>query len=73
MHTTAPPDTTPAALLPLDAACRALGGISRSTLYELARAGRIELLKLGSRSFVPRASVDRLIAEMAPAELARPE
>lgn len=38
-------------------------GLSRSTLYELAAAGRLKLSQVGGRTLVPRAELERLIAE----------
>ena len=43
----------PARLLhPVNDACGILGGISRATFYELVKAGKIRLTKIGKRSFV---------------------
>lgn len=38
-------------------------GLSRSTLYELAAAGKLKLSRIGGRTLVPRAEIERLIAE----------
>jgi hypothetical protein len=44
-----------------------LGGISRSQLYELRAAGLVKFVKIGRRSFVPRASLDAYVAELSAA------
>jgi len=41
-------------------ACR-LTGIGRSKLYELIVAGEIEIVKIGSITLIPMASLERLI------------
>ena len=38
-------------------------GLSRSTIYELAAAGRLKLCRIGGRTLVPRAELQRLIDE----------
>jgi excisionase family DNA binding protein len=38
-------------------------GISRSKLYELAKEGKIRLVKIGGRTLVPASEGERLIAE----------
>ncbi len=43
-------------------ACRALG-VCRSTLYKLASAGKLRLVRIGGRTVVPLAEVDRLANE----------
>ena len=40
-----------------------VSGLSKSFLYELAAAGRIKLSKVGGRTLVPRAELQRLIEE----------
>lgn len=40
-------------------ACEALQ-ISRSHLYALAASGKIKLIRIGSRTLVPEAEIDRL-------------
>lgn len=37
-------------------------GLSRSTIYELAAAGKLKLSRIGGRTLVPRAELERLIA-----------
>jgi predicted DNA-binding transcriptional regulator AlpA len=41
---------------------RILGGISRSLIYELFKSGEIKVTKIGSRSFVAAAEIDRFVA-----------
>jgi excisionase family DNA binding protein len=36
-------------------------GISRSSLYELKKRGLISFVKIGRRTLIPRADLDRLI------------
>ncbi len=38
-------------------------GLGRTTLYELASEGRLEMVKVGTRSLVLTASLERLIAD----------
>jgi excisionase family DNA binding protein len=45
-------------------ACDALQ-ISRSHLYALAAAGKIKLIRIGGRTLVPEAEIDRLAEEGA--------
>ncbi len=58
---TAEPRDAPKARRVLDA-CRAVG-ISRSTLYRLAAEGKIKLIRIGGRTLVPEAELDRLANE----------
>lgn len=48
----------PDPLLTIPQACRAMGGISRSTLYGLIRAGHVRTLHVGRRVFVPASALD---------------
>jgi hypothetical protein len=45
------------------AGCKLLGGISTPTLYREAAAGRIKLVHVGCRTFLPDAEVRRLADE----------
>lgn len=38
-------------------------GIGRSTLYKMAAAGKIRLVKIGNRTVVPESEIDRLLGE----------
>jgi excisionase family DNA binding protein len=40
-------------------ACRAIG-ISRATLYHLAKQGKVRLVRVGGRTLVPELELDRL-------------
>ena len=42
---------------------RALGGVSPKTLYRWARAGKLDIVRLGGRSLVARAELERLLAK----------
>ena len=51
---------------PVNDACHALG-IKRTSLYELAKAGELKLIKIAGRTLVPRSEIERLTrAERAP-------
>lgn len=41
-------------------------GISHATLYRLIRAGRLDARKIGARTRITRASIERLIAALQP-------
>ena len=43
----------------VDDACSSLG-ISRTTLYELVKAGELKTIKLAGRTLVPRSELERL-------------
>ncbi len=56
-----------------DAACgaytvedagRRLGGIGRTTVYGLIATGKLEAVKLGSRTLITAASIDALLASL---------
>ena len=38
-------------------------GIGRNTCYELARTGRLPILRLGKRIVVPKEALERLLAD----------
>ena len=42
-------------------AMKLLGGISRNTIYDLMREGRLASLKIGKRRFVPSHAIDEFI------------
>ena len=46
----------------VDQAAKALG-ISRGLAYEMARQGRIPVIRLGRRLLVPRSALERMLAE----------
>jgi len=48
------------ALASIPDACRYLGGLSRARLYELMP--QLDVIKIGSRTFITVASLDRLIS-----------
>lgn len=39
-------------------------GVSRMTAYSLAKSGAIPVLKIGKRLLVPRAALERLLADV---------
>lgn len=56
--------------LPINEFCRRVG-VSRTLAYRLAGAGKLRLVKLGSRTVVPMAEVRRLLGEEPAAGLAK--
>ena len=46
-------------------ACRRLGNIGRTTLYSLIARGKLQSLKLGSRTLITSASIDALLYQLA--------
>ena len=50
------------ATMNIRAAARVLG-IGRQTAYELARQGKIPVLRLGKRLVVPKVALERMLAE----------
>lgn len=44
-------------LCDVNAACKALGGIHRTILYELIRCGALRTVKIGTRRLVPVAAL----------------
>ena len=52
-------------LYPLTEVQERLGGISRSTLYNLLGSGDLVPVKIGSRSFIPAASLDAFVERLA--------
>ena len=64
-------DTTRSAYTVEDSG-RRLGGIGRTTVYELIAAGKLEAVKLGSRTLITAASIEALLASL-PRVARRPE
>jgi excisionase family DNA binding protein len=48
-------------LLSIDQARHQLGGISRTTVYELINSGDLERVKLGGRAFIVSESLSKLV------------
>lgn len=44
--------------------CAKLLGISRGTAYALAAEGKIPVIRLGRRKVVPKAALERMLAEV---------
>ncbi len=44
-------------------ACKALGGMGRTWLYEQMRDGKIRSVKLGTRTMIPATEIDRIIVD----------
>jgi excisionase family DNA binding protein len=51
-------------LHPVDEFCALVGNISRTTFYELVKAGRLRTVKLGSRTYVSRAERERFLSSL---------
>lgn len=43
--------------------------ISHAQLYRLLGAGRLNAVKIGRSSYIPRASIERFLAELPPAKV----
>jgi excisionase family DNA binding protein len=56
----------------VEGAGRRLGNIGRTTIYGLIGSGRLEAVKLGSRTLITAASIDALLASL-PRVVAKPE
>jgi excisionase family DNA binding protein len=54
------------AVLTIEEAGRLLN-VSRPTAYNLAKSGKIPVLKLGRKLMVPKASLDRMLSDVKPA------
>jgi excisionase family DNA binding protein len=52
------------ALLRINDACRFIG-LGRSKLYELIARGEIEVVKVGTRTLVPMASLDKFVRSLS--------
>lgn len=50
-------------LLPIKDTCTALG-IGRSTVYELAAQGEIQIVRVGRRALVPASSIDAYVERL---------
>ena len=61
-----PADVTPL-LHDITTTQRLLGGISRSTIYELFESGQLKSVKLGKRRFVPHDEALRYVASLGAA------
>lgn len=46
-------------------AAQQLGGIGRTTVYELAKRGDVELVKIGARSFVTNESLNAYLRTLS--------
>jgi excisionase family DNA binding protein len=56
------PETSPERLLSVDEARRAMGGIARSTLYDLIAHGKIRSLAIGRRRTIPESAIAEFAA-----------
>jgi len=46
----------------IPAACARLGGISRSTIYNMIKAGRVRTIEIGGRTMVTDVECQRVVA-----------
>lgn len=53
---------TPSILVRREEACRLLGGIDLVTLWRMVKRGDLTQVKIGSRAFVTRASIDEFVS-----------
>jgi len=60
----------PRILVPHDEAMAALGGIGRTTLYELIATGRLTKVNIGRRSFITAKSIDTYVETLTTAAAA---
>jgi excisionase family DNA binding protein len=60
-------EVTERKLLSIEQARHQLGGISRSTVYELINSGDLQRVKLGGRAFIPQASIDHFVDKLSEA------
>jgi excisionase family DNA binding protein len=58
----APVPEQPVELLSVEEAARRLGGIARSTLYQLMGTGAVRSVEVGGRRFVPSSEVEAIAA-----------
>lgn len=55
--------TSPRWLLPIPEACTGLG-VGRSTLYEMAARGDVQIVRVGRRALVPVASIEAYVERL---------
>jgi len=55
----------------IDESCKALGGMSRQTFYDLINQGRIRTFKEGRRRFVSRSALQEYVNSREAEELKR--
>ena len=58
-------DASPRLLVPIPGAQAALGGLGRTTIYELAKRGDIVRVNIGRRSFITMASLEEYIDSLS--------
>lgn len=66
MRAEMPRDPGPERLLSVEEACRALGGISRTTFYGMADRGELRTLKAGGRRLIPQSAIAELANKAEP-------
>ena len=58
-------------LLTVEQAAEELGGVSRSTLYQLIRSGELASVKIGSRRLIPAESITDYVQSLRVGSAAR--
>lgn len=62
--------STPTIAYPIPEARQRLGGISHPTFYKLVKEGRLQVTRLGRRTFVTDAQISACLAAAADSEAA---
>lgn len=57
--------TTDRMLIPYDEAMQALGGIGRTTLFELINGGQLERVNIGRRGFITTTSLTAYVDSLS--------
>lgn len=52
-------------IMPVPEARRSLGDIGKTTFYRLVKDGRLKVVKIGQRTFVAAAEVERFVNELS--------
>jgi excisionase family DNA binding protein len=55
-------------LCPLDESQAQLGGIGRTTLYDLIATGQLKPVKIGRRTFIPQTELDAYVKRISEGE-----
>jgi predicted DNA-binding transcriptional regulator AlpA len=60
-----PDSKRPPLLLSIPGACEALGGLGRTTLWQLAKDGELTQVKIGRRSFITVKSIEAYVNRLS--------
>ena len=61
-------DQPPPLAVPIAGTQRMLGGISRTSVYELFKSGQLQKIRIGKRALVTVASINALVDRLAAAQ-----